>query len=245
MMSKRLKFFFSHLAISLLIALFVISIVFFVWYPSPLATAVGATHIFLMLIAIDVVVGPILGFIVYKEGKKSLKFDLAVVILLQLSALSFGVYSIAQGRPVWIGYVVDRFELVRNNDLINDHIDQALPQFQNPSWLQPQYVAVKVSDNVNQRNDDLFAEVMGGISLAQRPERYVDLNQVKSLIQQRSQDLELLKNFNDSDQVVKVLAEYPSATAFAPLKANAVDMTVLINKENGEVVKIVDLRPWK
>lgn len=91
---------------------------------------------------------------------------------------------------------------------------------------------------------DFFAEVMGGISLAQRPERYVDLKQVKSLIQQRSQDLELLKNFNDSDQVVKVLAEYPSATAFVPLKANAVDMTVLINKEKGQVVKIVDLRPW-
>lgn len=85
---------------------------------------------------------------------------------------------------------------------------------------------------------------LGGISLAQRPERYVDLKQVKSLIQQRSQDLELLKNFNDSDQVVKVLAEYPSATAFVPLKANAVDMTVLINKENGDVVKIADLRPW-
>ena len=244
-MSKRLKFFLSHLSISAMIALFVISIVFFVWYPSPLATAVGVTHIFLMLIAIDVVVGPILGFIVYKEGKKSLKFDLAVVILLQLSALSFGVYSIAQGRPVWIGYVVDRFELVRNNDLINDHVDQALPQFQNPSWLQPQYVAVKVSDNVNQRNDDLFAEVMGGISLAQRPERYVDLKQVKPLIQQRSQDLELLKNYNDSNQVEKVLAKYPQATAFVPLKAIAVDMTVLINKENGDVVKIVDLRPWK
>ena len=85
---------------------------------------------------------------------------------------------------------------------------------------------------------------MGGISLAQRPERYVDLNQVKSLIQQRSQDLELLKNFNDSDQVVKVLAEYPSATAFLPMKASAVDMTVLINHQ-GEVVKIVDLRPWQ
>ncbi|ENU88371.1 hypothetical protein F972_02488 [Acinetobacter sp. CIP 102529] len=243
-MSKRLKFFLSHLVLSCLLALVVVGLVFFIWYPAPLATAVGVTHIFLMLLAIDVIIGPVLGFLVYKEGKKSLKFDLAVVILLQLSALSFGMYSIAQGRPVWVSYVVDRFELVRNNDLINDKADQALPQFQNPSWLQPQYVAVKVSDNVNQRNNDLFAEVMGGISLAQRPERYVELSEVKSLIQQRAQDLELLKNFNDSDQVEKVLAKYPTATAFVPLKANAVDMTVLINKENGEVVKIVDLRPW-
>ncbi|MEC8887132.1 MAG: TfpX/TfpZ family type IV pilin accessory protein [Pseudomonadota bacterium] len=244
-MSRRLKFFLSHLSISAMIALLVISIVFFIWYPSPLAVAVGVTYIFLMLIAIDVVVGPILGFIIYKEGKKSLKFDLTVVILLQLSALSFGVYSIAQGRPVWVSYVVDRFELVRNNDLINDHIDQALPQYQKPSWFKPKYVGVVVADNVEQRNNDLFAEVMGGISLAQRPERYVDLKQVKPLIQQRSQDLGLLKNYNDSNQVEKVLAKYPMSTAFVPLKANAVDMTVLINKEKGEVGKIVDLRPWK
>jgi hypothetical protein len=45
--------------------------------------------------------------------------------------------------------------------------------------------------------------------------------------------------------LVQKLKQYPQANAFVPLKANAVDMTVLINKEKGEVVKIVDLRPWK
>lgn len=71
-MSKRLKFFLGHLSISLLVALLVIGLMFFVWYPSPLATAVGVTHIFLMLLAIDVVIGPILGVLIYKEGKKVL-----------------------------------------------------------------------------------------------------------------------------------------------------------------------------
>ncbi|MCU4388297.1 TfpX/TfpZ family type IV pilin accessory protein [Acinetobacter haemolyticus] len=244
-MSKRLKFFLSHLSISAMIALIVVGVVFFIWYPSPLAKAVGVTHIFLMLIAIDVVVGPILGFIVYKEGKKSLKFDIAVIIALQVSALCYGVYSIEQGRPAWLVYYVDRFELVRKNDIILENIDQAQSQFQQVSWTKPQLVAIKSAKDVQQHNNDMFIEVLGGISLAQRPERYVELSEVKSLIQQRAQDLELLKNFNDSDQVVKVLAKYPTATAFVPLKANAVDMTVLINKEKGEVVEIVDLRPWK
>ena len=112
-MSKRLKFFLSHLSISLLIVLLVIGLVFFVWYPFQLTTAVGVTHIFLMLLAIDVIIGPVLGLLVYQEGKKSLKFDLTVIILLQLSALFYGIYSIEQGRPVWLVYNVDRFELVR------------------------------------------------------------------------------------------------------------------------------------
>ena len=95
-----------------------------------------------------------------------------------------------------------------------------------------------------QRNNDIFAEVLGGISLAQKPERYVDFAQVKEHIQQRAQSLELLQQYNDKAVVKNILAKYPQATAFLPIKASAVDMTVLINHK-GEVVKIVDLRPWQ
>ena len=242
-MSKRLKFFLSHLSISLLIALFVIGLVFFIWYSSPLAKAVGVAHIFLMMLAIDVIVGPVLGLLVYKEGKKSLKFDLTVIILLQLSALCYGIYSIEQGRPAWLVYYADRFELVRKNEIIQDNITKALPQYQQSSWFKPQYVTVEFSEDVNQRNDDMFTEVFGGISLAQRPERYVELNKAKKQMQQRAQKLELLQQYNNKADVEKILAKYPQATAFLPMKANAVDMTVLIDQK-ANVVKIVDLRPW-
>ena len=244
-MSKRLKFFLGHLSISFLVALLVIGLVFFVWYPSPLATAVGVTHIFLMLLAIDVVIGPILGVLVYKEGKKSLKFDLSVIILLQISALLYGIYSIEQGRPAWLVYYADRFELVRKNDLLLENIDQAKKQFQQVSWAKPQFVAIKTITNTQQHQDDIFTEVMGGVSLAQKPERYVDFVQAKSHLQQRAKTLRELNQYNDAQQVDRILSKYPQATGFVPLKANAVDMVVLINKEKGEVVKIVDLRPWK
>ncbi len=242
-MSKHVKFFLGHLFISLLIALLVVGLVFFIWYPSPLATAVGVTQIFLMMLVIDVIVGPILGLLVYKEGKKSLKFDLTVIILLQLSALFYGIYSIEQGRPVWIVFNVDRFELVRKNEIVDQNINQAKPQFQQPSWLKPQFVATEFSKNIEQRNDDMFAEVLDGISLAQRPERYVDFIQAKEQIQQRVQKLDLLQQYNKKTDVEKILAKYPQATAFLPLKASVVDMTVLVD-QNSNVIKIVDLRPW-
>lgn len=243
-MSKRLKFFLSHLSISFLIALLVVGLVFFIWYPVPLAKAVGVTQIFLMMLAIDVIIGPLLGLLVYKEDKKSLKFDLTVIILSQISALLYGIYSIEQGRPAWLAYNVDRFELVRKNEIVDQNINQAKPQFQQVSWFKPQYVAVNFAKDIQQRNNDMFAEVLGGISLAQRPERYVDFAQAKEHIQKRAQSLELLSQYNDKAVVKNILAKYPQATAFLPMKASAVDMTVLINKQ-GEVVKIVDLRPWQ
>jgi hypothetical protein len=244
-MSKRIKFFLSHLSISFLIALLVVGLVFFIWYPSPLACAVGVTHIFLMLLVIDVILGPLLGLLVYREGKKTLKFDLSVIIIIQIAALCYGIYSIEQGRPAWLVYNVGHFELVRKNDIILENIDQAQPQFQHVSWASPEFAVVKLAASAQQRQDDMFTEALGGISLAQRPERYVNFAQAKVQIQQRAKNLEELKHYNNEKIVMDVLVKYPKANAFVPLKANAVDMIVLVNKNTGEVVKIVDLRPWK
>jgi len=244
-MSKRVKFFLGHFCISLLIASIVVGVVFFIWYPYPLAKAVNVTYIFLMMLMIDVIIGPVLGLLVYKDGKKTLKFDLAVIILIQISALCYGVYTIAQGRPVWIVYSVDRFELVKNNEIIDENLQKARPEYQYPSWLGPQFIAMQLSLDREQRSKEMFDEFFSGVSLAQHPERYVKLSSVKAQIQQRAKKLDLLDQYNDQLVIKQTLAKYPQATAFVPLKANAVDMTVLINREKGEVVKIVDLRPWK
>lgn len=83
----------------------------------------------------------------------------------------------------------------------------------------------------------------GGISIAQRPERYVPLVEVTPKIQERAKPLAELDNHNDGQNVKKILAKYPNATAFLPLKASSIDMTILVDKD-GNVVKIVDLRPW-
>ncbi len=243
-MSKRLKFFFGHLLSSCLVALLVVGLVFFIWYPSPLATAVGVTYIFLMLLVIDVILGPLLGLLVYKEGKKTLKFDLSVIIIIQIAALCYGVYSIEQGRPAWLVFHADRFELVRKNDLILENIDQAQPQFQHVSWTGPQFAAVKLAESPQQRQNDMFNEVLGGVSLAQQPARYIELTQAKTQIQQRALPLNELEQYNPKIDAEKISAKYPKANAWVPLKANTVDMVVLVNKETAEVIKIVDLRPW-
>ncbi|HAV57802.1 MAG: type IV pilin accessory protein [Acinetobacter sp. GWC1_38_13] len=243
-MSKRIKFFLGHLSASFFIVLVVMGVVFFLWYQVPLAKAVGVTQIFLMMLVIDVIAGPILGFLVYKENKKTLKIDLIIVILIQFSALGYGVYTIEQGRPVWLAYHVDRFELIRKNEIFEESIANTSPRYQKTSWFKPQFVGVTFAKNNHVRNDEMFAEVFGGISIAQKPERYVPLEKVKPQIQQRAQNLKYLEYYNDPKVVKTTLARYPQATAFVPLKANAVDMTVLIDREKGEVVKIVDLRPW-
>ena len=62
----------------------------------------------------------------------------------------------------------------------------------------------------------------------------------------RKKAIDKLYDYNDKADVDKVLLAYPEADGYLPLKADAVDMTVLINKKDKEkVVAIVDLRPWE
>ena len=236
--SKRTKFFLGHLLISAFIASLALLVVFKLWYPTPLAEAVGVTKIFLMMLVIDVVVGPILGFIVYKEGKKTLKMDLMIIILIQVAALIYGLYSIEKGRPAYIVYNIDRFEIVRKNEIVSKD-DSLLGTI----GLSPNYVAVKYPEDNQLRDKVMFDEVFGGIALSQRPEYYQPLDNVQNQMKLKSQALQNLSQFNSTTDIEKILKKYPEAIGFVPLKAKNLDMTVLVD-QNAQIVKIVDLRPW-
>lgn len=244
-MSARIKFFIKHLSASFIVALLVLGWLFTVWYPSPLAKATGVTHIVLLMIAIDVIVGPILGFIVYKAHKKSLKFDLMMIVLLQIFALGYGVYSVSEGRPIWTVFNGNRFELIRNNELLDVSVDRRVNnEYYHASLLGPKYVAVKIAEDQLEREKNMFEELQGGISLAQRPERYVAIAEAKGRIIETAEDTSDLKNYNSEQAVDSILDSYPNASSYLGLKANEVDMTVLLD-DKGNTIDIVDLRPWQ
>ena len=244
-MSKRIKFFLGHLAISIVVAIMIIGLVFFIWYPTPLAKAIGVTHIFLMLIVIDVIIGPLLTLLVYKEGKKTLKMDLTVIVLIQLIALGYGVFNIAQGRPVWISYEhADKFDIVRANEIEQKGMHLADVEYKKINWFTPQFVSIKKEATIEAQNKRLFDDLSQGIMPAHYPERYTTLGQAKEGIQKYAKKLDDLKKYNKEIEVSTILKQYPQADAWLPLRATAVDMVVLLDKEKAEVVKIVDLRPW-
>lgn len=242
-MIARLKAFLIHLMISTCIAAAVIAVVFFVWYPAPLHTAAGVTKIFLLLLAVDVVLGPLLTLIVYKAGKKTLIMDLTVIALLQLSALGYGVWTVAEGRPAWLVFGGDRFELVRIPEIdqrnIGTHYLYSLP-----AWTGPQWVGAANPIDLNVRNDIIFESINGGFDIYQRPNLYRPLQEINASIQKHAQELSLLNEFNASNDVQNAVKQYPSATAWLPLRAKNQNMVVLINKKTTEVIAIVDLRPW-
>ena len=113
-----------HLLISALIVGGVVGIVYSLWYPEPTFSIVGVLPIILMLIGIDLVLGPLLTMIVYKDGKPGLKFYLSVIALVQIAALISGAHTLYQEKPHYLVFAVDRLEFVALT-----HIDPLVLRF--------------------------------------------------------------------------------------------------------------------
>lgn len=242
--SARFKAFAIHLCGSFAFGLAMLGLVFGVWYPAPLHEAVGVTGIFVMLLAIDVVVGPLLTLLVYKKGKKTLIFDMAVILLLQLSALIYGVGAVAEGRPAWLVFNVDRFDVVRALDIDTRQLDAASPEYRSAPWAGPQWVGADNPGDPKQRQALMVESAMGLSDIPQRPELYRPLEKVAPVIRARALPLERLSLFNDPVRVQLELKPWSKADAWVPLMAGAQPMVVLINKESASVVAIVNLLPW-
>ena len=128
-----------HLFISAAMAALVAAVVFGLWFPHPLRELSGGTHLFWMLVAINVVCGPLLTAVVFNPSKarRELALDLALVALVQLAALGYGIYSLSQMRPVAMVFEDDRFVAVPAAHIDTSELPRAPLEFQTLSWTGP------------------------------------------------------------------------------------------------------------
>lgn len=243
-MRLRIRAFLIHFAASCALGLAVMGLVFGVWYPAPLYKAVGVTDIFFIVLAVDVVIGPLLTFIVYRAGKKSLRFDLATIICLQLIAFSYGLWTVAEGRPAWVVFGVDRFDLIQVYEIDSRKLDQAPAIYRTPSLLGPKWVSARRA-TPEERNDVLFESMFAGVDTVHRPNFYRELSVAADGISRYAQPLKALEKFNSPAEVARVLAKWPEADAYLPLMARVHPMSVLIVKESAKIIAVVDLNPWE
>lgn len=237
----RLKAFTYHFGTSIFIALLSLYIVFMVWHPAPLAKAVGVTHIFIMMLAIDVVLGPLLTLIVAKKDKRSLKFDLGIIIVLQLAALIYGISNIAISRPVYIAFDTSRFEVVQANNIPEVSLKEAKSPYNILGWGRPKFVAVTPVMTTEQKNNRTFIELETGVAPSMQPNLYVPLESQWTVINAKAYNLNNLYQNNSRMAVDKIISKYHTDIMWLPLKAYEQDMVVLI--DDNKVVDIVDLRP--
>lgn len=131
----------AHLAISVAIAAAVLGLMLIFWYPPPLFRAMGGTGLALILVGVDVVMGPALTLVVFKSGKPGLRFDLAAIAVCQLAALAYGCHIISLARPAYIVFVKDQFQVAAVSELEPARLAEArYPEYRSVPWARPEFV---------------------------------------------------------------------------------------------------------
>jgi len=238
-----------HLLVSLLVAILAGSVVYFAWYPQPYFQVAGGSTLMLVIMGVDVVIGPFLTLIIFRPGKKGLRFDLTVIAALQVVAFGYGIHVIAEARPVFVVAAVDRFVVVSANQL--DDIDLAAgaqPEFRARSWLGPRLVGALQPQNGDEGFDSVMS-ALAGKDIDRFPKYYVPYAQVAETLLGHSQPLANLMNRSQQDAraVQHLLATNRAEAAdyrALPLQGPVATFTMVISAKDGRPLGALAINPW-
>lgn len=248
---SRWKAFAIHLSISALIATVVVSTMYFVWYPEPLFEAMGGNDLVIIIVGVDVILGPLVTLIIFNpaKGRRVLRMDLAVIAFVQLCALVYGVYIVAVARPVYVVFSVDRFDVVSANDLFKEDLDQVKrPEFRSVPWGRPSVIAVTMPTTADEQLR-VIQWAASGMDLQVFPQYYRPYSELAPLALKRARPLaELRKRHPEEsgeiDAALAALGRREEDTRFLPMKARNRDMTVLLDAGTGAVAGYAKVNPW-
>jgi predicted neutral ceramidase superfamily lipid hydrolase len=117
-----------HFVISVIVFSIIFSVFILLWFPQPYFIVTGGWQGLIIAAAVDIVLGPLLTFIVFNAAKptKNLKFDLSIIVLIQFSALILGIHTIYQQRPVANVFWKGTFSTVNAVSLTEQGVDLKL-----------------------------------------------------------------------------------------------------------------------
>jgi hypothetical protein len=231
-----------HLGLSAAVAALCAAVVFFVWYPFPYREISGGRELFMLVVAVDVVMGPLLTFAVFNKAKPmgELKRDLGVIVALQFAALVYGLYTVAVARPVHLVYEIDRFRVVHAIEVDPALRDKAPAGLQREPWFGPSLVAVRPFKDSNESMEATLVALRGA-ALGARPDLWEPYAQAKPRMQVAAKPVAALKakfaqNQAQIDAAVAASGRAEAQLLWLPLLSRRTAWTVLLDATTLEPV---------
>lgn len=169
-----------HFGLSLLVAALMAWLVFAIWYPYPFREMQGGRELFLLVIGVDVICGPLLTFILASPTKprKELTTDISLIVVIQLLALCYGVWNVWLAKPTYLVNEGSRFHVVSRVSIDANSIDSLAPELKPQLFSGPLKVAMRDTTSTEQMNID--ALVQAGKDKAQLPQLYIPYDGAKA-----------------------------------------------------------------
>ena len=247
-MRDRFRAFWIHLLISAAVLGVLFFIIFWFWYPAPYFQVKGAAGIILVLIGVDLVAGPLLTFLVYNREKKSLKFDLSVIVLIQLVALVYGTHAIWSERPYFNVFLLDRYNVLAAKDVDFAQIDD--PRFLEKPWRGPLMLVARMPTDpaeLSRLNDEVMFQ--GLPDLDRRPDYWQPYGEQVETVMLTAETVTALKEQRpqavaDIDRAIQRSGLQESALVFVPIIGRNGDFAVIVERQTGRILDAVAVNPW-
>jgi len=243
----KIKAFLIHFCLSFLVVSTCIAVVFFVWYPDFYFHVFGATAVLKVLVTVDLILGPLLTFLLYKPGKPGLVFDLCVVALVQISALVYGMQVAYTERPYVTVFAVDRFEVLTQGDVDMQGADPTL--LADKYWSGPAVLIARFPEDVKEYQR-LIEETLfeGKPDIQYRPELWVSYDAASDDVFSRARPVrELMGNDPVADSQIEALIsanEQNAELVYLPIVGKQDVFSLILDSATRLPVGLVDLDPW-
>jgi hypothetical protein len=176
-MRFRLKAFSLHLLSSATVLTLILGSLYFGWYRWPGWHLTDVTTVVLVMVCVDVVLGPTLTFIIanQKKSRRELTRDIGMIVVVQLCALIYGSVSLWNGRPLYYAFSESVLQLVQAYDI--DAKDAEIGRQQNPAlaphWYSlPRWIWAPLPQNAEESRKIVVSAITGGDDVISMPKYF-------------------------------------------------------------------------
>ncbi len=236
---NRYRAFGWHLLVSAAIGSLLLALCWFVWYPAPMLLAIGGHEIFLLIVGIDVIVGPLLTLIVFKPGKRSLKFDLAVIAAMQIYAMFYGMSSLLEARPAYVASLGDAFHVVQASEVTDENLLKAKATL---PWWGPKLVGTKYEIEPDMVDTVKAVGSVGG-GKGHFPQLHVPYETVQKQVAADAKPISDMKKYvsekaAEVDDWLKSRGYDETSAKYQPIKISATNFAIILDGKTGAIVGI-------
>lgn len=228
METGKIKAFSIHFSISVLIFIVLTAIIYFALFPGPLFLTDGGIQGVKLIAGVDLVLGPLLTLLVYKQGKKGNRQDLTIIALLQVTMLIVGCYLVYNSRPIAVIFSDSKFHTMSQSSFEMHGIDSSKIA-QHP--FRPKYFLIPEPKDSATASEVRIAQLSEG-PLYLKYEQYQPYQEHWKSIGNHSLSGARLDQLNLDD---KTLKEY----WVVPFEARYLQDYTLVNKTTGEITRSI------
>src|SRR5580698_552986 len=217
-MKFRLKAFGLHLLGSFLALSVVLGALYLGWYHWPGWHLTEAVHVVVVMVSVDVVIGPLITLVIANERKprRELARDIAIIVAVQLAALGYGTTTLWNGRPLYYAFSVDCLEVVQASDIdaearkASDRQKLAL----GPHWYSlPRWIWAPLPKDPDEAQKIVAAALQGGADVTALPQYYKPWDQGLKDLRAQLKKVDEIRYFSAKQK--KILKERMLAAGLA------------------------------